>query len=179
MRVLFFVLTLLTSFFSVLAQFSSSEVKIYVKAGDKPAYSNSVVVIAYYSSRDEIRNMSSTGAKVRKTISNHPEYFDSPNAIPETTNCLTQGYRVAKYCQYNSSASNNKYTVYSGSRSGGSDWGGGYSSPATINFAFSKNGEQMIVWESGKENQRKTYILTSLSDFDPSTSTTSNYDFLE
>ena len=179
MKKLLLSLIFITSFLSSFAQFSTDDVKIYVKAGDNPAYSNSVYVIGYYSNTDKIRNMTSTGVKVRKTMSSHREYFESPYNIPETTNCLSQSYRIVKYCQYKSSASNGKYSVYSGSRKGGYDWSGCYNSPATINFAFSKDGQQMLVWESGKENQRKTYLLTSLTDFDPSTSSSSNYDFLE
>lgn len=160
--------------------FSSDKVLIYVKAGQEPskALNGHVKVIGYFADRDEIRNMSTDAEGIRKTISSHPDYFKSPYNLPDINCALNRGYTAPKWCQYNSSATTSKFRVYSGSeRSGYNSWGQ-YSKGGTKNWAFSKDGKQMIFWISGKEDNRITYLLTELSEFDPSISS-SNYDFLE
>ena len=85
---------------------------------------------------------------------------------------------MTKYCQKNNTASNSKWTVYSGTKKASSSaWG--YDAGGTINYAFSNDKKQMLVWESGKEDRRITYILTDLSNFDPASQTSTSYDFLE
>lgn len=164
---------------NVFAQlFSTNKVLVYVKAGQEPSQASDVIVIAYYEYDDKIQNMSSSARKVRETIASHPSYFESPYNIPSTSNTLSSSYRPPKWCEYNSSASTSKYRVYSGVHPAGSNaWGSWKSS--TTHWAFSKDAKQMIVWFDGREDERKTYLLTELSEFDPSTSTSSNYDFLE
>lgn len=162
------------------AQFTSDEVLVYVVAGVKAsnAGEGQVVVIGYNSYNDEIRNMSSSASRIRKTLATHDEYFDSPSNIPLTTNCLSQGFRITKFCQRNGNASTSKWTVYSGTKKpSNSAWG--YDAGGTINYAFSNDKKQMQVWESGKEDRRKTYILTDLADFDPASQSSQSYDFLE
>ena len=173
-----FVLFCITSFVCS-AQFSRDEVLVYVKAGDNPATSKSVIVIGYYSRRDEIRNMSSSAAQVRKALSNKPEYFDSPYNIPEKANILSSGYYCKQYCSYNSSVSTSKYTVFSAHSAGGYNSWGQYSEPRTVYFAFSKDKQELIRWDEGKEDRRLTYLLTDLSKFDPASSASQSYDFLE
>ena len=166
--------------FTCCAQFSYDKVLVYVKAGVNAsnAQSGQVVVIGYNSYNDEIRNMNSSASNIRKTLSTHSEYFDSPSNIPQTSNCLTQSFRMTKYCQKNNTASNSKWTVYSGTKKASSSaWG--YDAGGTINYAFSNDKKQMLVWESGKEDRRITYILTDLSNFDPASQTSTSYDFLE
>lgn len=164
-----------------LAQFTSDKVLIYVEAGIEPskALSSQVIVIGYYSDEDEIRNMLSSAEDVRKTISSHPSYFKSPYNIPEKSCDLSSSYIAPEWCQYNSSASTSKYRVYSGHESSGWNMMGQYCEGGTKNWAFSKDGKKLIFWISGKEDNRTTYLLTELSEFDPSTSKSSNYDFLE
>lgn len=163
------------------AQFASDEVLVYVLAGVKAsnAREGEVVVIGYNSYNDEIRNMSSSAAQIRKTLSSHSEYFDSPANIPEKINCLTQGYKITKYCQKNYDASTSKWTVYSGTKKPSNSMWGGYDAGGTINYAFSNDKKQMQVWSSGNEDRRKTYILTELSEFDPASQMSQTYDFLE
>jgi len=167
--------------FPCFAQFSSDEVLVYVKAGVKPsnAKNGHVVVIGYNSYNDEIRNMNSSASQVRKTLSTHSEYFDSPSNIPQTTNCLSSGYRVTKYCQRNRGSSTSKWTVYTGHKKASTNFWGDYDAGGTINYAFSKDRKQMLVWENGKEDRRITYLLTDLSEFDPASQSAQSYDFLE
>lgn len=180
MKKIFFLFICCMLSFTCFAQFSRDVVLVYVTAGVKAsnAGEGSVVVIGYNSYNDEIRAMSSSASRIRKTLSTHSEYFDSPSNIPQTTNCLTQGFRITKYCQKNNAASNSKWTVYSGTKKPSSGWYG-YDPGGTINYAFSKDKKQMLVWESGKEDRRKTYILTDLSNFDPASQKSQSYDFLE
>lgn len=164
-----------------LAQFTSDKVLIYVKAGTEPskAHNGDVTVIGYFSDEDEICNMITDADGIRKTISSHPSYFKSPYNLPKTCCALNRGYIAPWLCQYNSSASTSKYRVYSGHQSSGRNFWGQYYEGGTKNWAFSKDGKKLIFWISGKEDNRETYLLTELSEFDPSTSTSSNYDFLE
>lgn len=164
-----------------LAQFTSDKVLIYVKADIEPskALNGQAIVIGYFSDEDEIRNMSTDANSIRKTISSHPSYFKSPYNLPDYCSDLSIGYIAPQWCQYNSTASTSKYRVYSGhERSGRNAWGQ-YSEGGTKNWAFSKDGKKLIFWISGKEDNRTIYLLTGLSEFDPSTSSSSNYDFLE
>lgn len=163
------------------AQFSGDEVLVYVKAGDNPSTSKSVVVIGYYSRRNEIRQMTSDASRIRKTISNSPEFFDSPYNIPEKSNILSGSYRSpSPFRSYDSKVSTSKYTVFSAHSDGGYDpvWGV-FNDAITSYFAFSKDKEELLIWEAGKENNRQTYILTDLSLFDPASSAAHSYDFLE
>lgn len=161
------------------AQFYSDRVLVYVKAGQDPSEATSVCVIAYYSDSDEIRNMSSSAEKIRETISSNPHYFTSPYNIPDKICSLYSGYIAPQYCQYNAYASTSKYRVYSGYDRPGVNWGGQYIEGGTKNWAFSKDAKHMIFWVTGKEDNRVMYVLTDLSEFDPSTSSSSRYDFLE
>lgn len=161
------------------AQFYDDRVLVYVKAGQEPSEATSVCVIAYFSDRDEIRNLSSDAQMIRETMSSNPHYFRSPYNIPETICSISYSYIAPQYCKYNSSASTSKYRVYSGHDKPGYTWIGQYNEGGTKNWAFSKDAKQMIFWVSGKEDNRITYVLTDLSEFDPSTSSSSRYDFLE
>ena len=163
------------------AQFTSDKVLIYVKAGQEPskALNGHVKVIGYFADRDEIRNMSTDAEGIRKTISSNPACFKSPYNLPDKSCALNRGYIAPEWCQYNSSASTSKFRVYSGREKSGYNAWGQYIEGGTKNWAFSKDGKQMIFWISGKEDNRTTYLLTELSEFDPSTSSSSNYDFLE
>lgn len=161
--------------------FTLDKVLIYVKAGIEPskARNGHVKVIGYFSDRDEIQNMSTDAEGIRKTISSYPAYLESPYNLPDKSCALYRGYIAPKWCQYNSSASTSKYRVYSGRENSGYNAWGQHVEGGTKNWAFSKDGKQMIFWISGKEDNRITYLLTDLSEFDPSTSSSSNYDFLE
>lgn len=163
------------------AQFTSDEVLIYVKAGveSSKARNGHVKVIGYFSDGDEICNMSTDAEGIRKTISSHPSYLKSPYNLPDKSCALNRGFIAPKWCQYNSSASTSKYRVYSGHESSGRNAWGQYIEGGTKNWAFSKDGKKLIFWISGKEDNKTTYLLTDLSEFDPSTSSSSNYDFLE
>lgn len=144
---------------------------VYVKAGIEPskASDSDVNVIAYYSYDNQIQQMCSAGYRVRKTIKEHPEYFESPFNIPSSSNNLSSSSYGIKRYTYNPAASTSKYIVYSGT----------LSNSKTINLALSKDGKQLVVWTSGNENNRKTYILTDLSKFDPASQSSQSYDFLE
>lgn len=177
----FFLLLLATMALPCFAQFSSDKVLVYVKAGVEPskALNGHVMVIGYFSDEDKICNMSTDAEGIRKSISSHPSYFKSPYNLPDKYCPLARGYIAPKWCQYNSSASTSKFRVYSGRESSGTNIWGQYTEGGTKNWAFSSDGKKMIFWVSGKEDSRKTYLLTELSEFDPSTSSSSNYDFLE
>lgn len=161
------------------AQFSSDRVLIYVKAGQEPSKARDVIVIGYFADRDEILNRCADAEDIRKTASAYLTYFKSPYKLFNKSYPMPIcRYFDPEICQYNSSVSTSKYRVYSGYRpSGGNCWGTW--DARTINWAFSKDGQQMIFWVSEEENKRETYLLTDLSEFDPSTSSSSNYDFLE
>lgn len=164
-----------------LAQFTSDKVLIYVKAGIEPskALLGHVEVIGYLSDEDVICNMCTDADGIRKTISSHPSYFKSPYNLPDKSCDLNKGYSAPKWCQYNSTASTSKYRVYSGYESPSRNVWGQYFEGGTKNWAFSKDGKKLIFWVSGKEDNRITFLLTELSEFDPSTSSSSSYDFLE
>ena len=167
-------IVVLMSTFANAQLFSYDRVLIYVKAGIEPskAREGQVKVIGYFADRDEIRNMSSSAERIRKTLSSHPSYLKSPYNLPDKICTLFQGYTAPKWCTINYSATTSKYRVYSGQAYSGSE-------RVTKNWAFSKNGEQLIFWISGNEDNRTTYLLTKPSEFEPSTSSSSNYDFLE
>ena len=161
--------------------FSYDKVLIYVKAGEEPSEATDAIVIGYFAENDEIRNHPTDAESIRKTISSRPNYFKSPYNIPETVNVLSTGYIAPRWCQYNSSASTSKYRVYSGHESSGWNMWNQYIKGGTKNWAFTRGGKKMIFWISGEEDDRETYLLTELSEFGSSTSSSSNsnYDFLE
>ena len=161
-----------------LAQFTSDKVLIYVKAGQEPSKASNICVIGYFVDDDEIINRLTDADRIRKIISSHSRYLSSPYNLVDVDATLFPSYRSPKICKYNSTASTSKYRVYSGHQPAGSNvWGSWEAS--TKNWAFSKDGKRLIFWESGNENNRITYLLTAPAEFDPSTSTSSNYDFLE
>lgn len=161
------------------AQFSCDRVMVYVKAGQTPSQARSVVVIGYFAEMDEIRNFSSDAERIRKTIVSHPDYFESPYNIPDRCSDISVSHIAPKWCRYNPSASTSKFRVYSGHEKSGYNAWGQYTEGSTKNWAFSKDCKQMIFWVSGKEEQRTVYLLTELSEFDPLTSSSSDYEFLE
>ena len=160
------------------AQFYDDEVLIYVKAGQEPFKASEVVVIGYFVDDDEIINRITSADRIRKIISSHSRYLTSPYNLLEVESTLFPSYWNPKICKYNSAASTSKYRVYSGHRSAGSNTWGSWGAQ-TINFAFSEDGKRLIFWISGREDNRITYLLTDPAEFDPSTSSSSNYDFLE
>lgn len=176
----FLLLFLATMALPSFAQFSSDKVLVYVKAGEEPSKSKNIVVIGYFDDSNEIMNWSSSADQIRKTIVAHPNYFRSPYNIPDKMCTLYTSYIAPKRCKYNTSASTSKYRVFSGRERSGYDpvWMQ-YVEGGTKNWAFSSDGKKMIFWISGNEDNRETYLLTELSEFDPSTSSSSNYDFLE
>lgn len=160
------------------AQFSSDRVLIYVKAGQDPSKASDICVIGYFVDDNEIINRKTNADRIKKIISSHSRYLTSPYNLLEVDATLFPSYRSPKICKYNSTASTSKYRVYSGHQPAGSNVWGSWKA-TTSNWAFSKDGKKLIFWISGKEDNRTTYLLTELSEFDPSTSTSSNYDFLE
>jgi len=162
----------------VFAQFSSDRVLVYVKAGQEPSKATDVWVIGYFADRNEIANYGTDASRIRKIISSHSRYFKSPYNLPEDEATLFPTFWSPRICSYNPSVSTSKYRVYSGHLPAGSNCWGSWDA-RTTNWAFSKDGKQLILWHSGREDNRTTYLLTELSEFDPSTSSSSNYDFLE
>ena len=160
------------------AQFNSDKVLIYVKAGQEPSKASDVIVIGYFADYNEIINYGTDATRIRKIISSHSRYLKSPYNLPENDAILFPKYWSPRKCKYNPSVSSSKYNIYSGHQKAGSNCWGTWDA-RTINWAFSKDGEKLIFWISGQEDNRTTYLLTELSEFDPSTSSSSNYDFLE
>lgn len=179
-KILSLVAVLLCSWFAnnAYAQFSSDRVLVYVKAGQEPLKATDVVVIGYFEDNDVVTNYGTDADRVRRIISSHSRYFKSPYNLPEEDAINFPRYWSPRECKYNRLASTSKYRVYSGHKPAGSNVWGSWEA-TTTNWAFSKDGKQMIFWISGNEDNRKTYLLTELSEFDPSTSSSSNYDFLE
>lgn len=163
---------------NTLAQFASDKVLIYVKAGQEPSKASNILVIGYFTADDEIINRVTDANRIRKIISSHSRYLESPYNLLEVDATLLTGYYSPKICKYNSTVSTSKYRVYSGHRPAGSNVWGSWEA-ITLNFAFSLDGKRLIFWQSGNENNRTTYLLTDPKEFDPSTSSSSNYDFLE
>ena len=161
-----------------LAQFTSDKVLIYVKAGQEPSKASDVCVIGYFADDNEIINRLTTADRIRKIISSHSRYLTSPYNLLEVDVTLFPSQWGPQICKYNRTASTSKYRVYSGHQPAGSNVWGSWEA-LTSNWAFSLDGKRLIFWRSGNENNRITYILTDPKEFDPSTSSSSNYDFLE
>ena len=161
-----------------LAQLTSDKVLIYVKAGQEPSKAGDVYVIGYFADDDEITNRGTDADRIRKIISSHSRYLTSPYNLLEVDVTLFPYQWSPKICKYNRTASTSKYRVYSGHRPAGSNCWGSWKA-YTINWAFSLDWKKLIFWVSGEEDNRITYLLTELSEFDPSTSKSSNYEFLE
>lgn len=177
MKKLFILICLATIGLSCFAQFTSDKVYIYVKAGQDPVKMSSVIVIGYLSDSDEIVNRTTNSDNIRWTMKNEPRYLNSPYNLLEASKRI-RSYTTPLRCQYNSSASTSKYTVYTGYERAGSNCWGSWNAQ-TLNWAFTKDAKRMIKWTTGNEDKKETYLLTDLSEFDPSTSHSSNYDFLE
>lgn len=178
MKRFFIILNLAIIALPCFAQFIKDNVYLYVKAGQDPVKASEIMVIGYLSSSDEIVNRRTDSDRMKKIIKYHNRYLQSPYNLLEVDATLFPYYWSPLKSQYNTSASTSKYTVYSGHLSGGSNCWGSWSAQ-TINFAFTKDREQLLFWVTGHEDNRKTYLLTEPSEFDPSTSHSSSYDFLE
>ena len=158
------------------AQFTSDRVLIYVKAGQEPSQATNIRVIGYFADRDEICNESfSYVSYMRQKLSKDPTYFHSPYNLCKGS----YSHTPPRLCKYDASVSTSKYRVYSGRKAASHGWMGEYYPAHTRYWAFSKDGKQMITWSSDNEHNRITYLLTELSEFDPSTSSSKKYDFLE
>ena len=158
------------------AQFTSDRVLIYVKAGQEPSQATDIVFIGYFADRDEICNgCESSVHYMRMQLSRHPNLLHSPyNLYEGSTVCYPP-----RLCKYDAAVSTSKYRVYSGREGAYHGWMGEYYPAYTQYWAFSKDGKQMIAWRSDNVHNRTTYLLTELSEFDPSTSSSKKYDFLE
>ena len=158
------------------AQFTSDKVLIYLKAGQDPSQATNIVFIGYFADRDEICNGTFSGVYyMRQALSRHPNLLHSPYNLYEGRSTSYP----PRLCKYDAAVSTSKYRVYSGHKRASYGFSGEYFPAHTRYWAFSKDGKQMITWISDNEHNRTTYLLTELSEFDPSTSSSKKYDFLE
>lgn len=185
------ILSLLIVLFSMFSwniaftQFSSDKVLIYVKAGVDPSKVDNihnlgkVLLIGYFAYDDEITNDVSYVREIRELISSNSKCLTSPYSILEIGGSCCSSFNDPKICKYDSDASTSKYRVYSGYSPAGKDFFGGYKTDWTCYYAFSKDWKKLIVWKSRWADKREIYLLTDPSEFNQTTSTPSNYDFLE
>lgn len=182
------ILSLLIVLFSMFSwniaftQFSSDKVLIYVKAGADLKVDNmhnvgEILLIGYFAYDDEITNGETYVEKIIEQISSNSKCLTSPYSLLEKGCYFSRN--DPEICKYDSDASTSKYRVYSGYSPAGKDFFGGYKTDWTCYYAFSKDWKKLIVWQSRWADEREIYLLTDPSEFNQTTSTPSNYDFLE